>query len=67
MALMKLHAVLATVALGQLDARDLGDGVRLVGLLQEAAEQALFLQRLGGHLRVDARGTQEEQLLHPVL
>lgn len=49
-------AMLAVVALAQLDPGDLGDRVGLVGRLEDAGEQRLLLHRLLRMLGVDARG-----------
>ena len=59
-----LPAVLAVVALGQLDAGDLGDRVGLVGRLQRAGQQRVFPDRLCAVARVDAARAQEHQPLH---
>ena len=58
-----LPAVLAVVAFSQLDAGDLGDRVGLVGGLQRAGQQVVFLDGLGAVARVDAARTQEHQAL----
>ena len=47
-------AVLAVERLGDLDARDLGDGVGPIGRLQRAGQEVLLLHRLGRLARVDA-------------
>jgi hypothetical protein len=57
-------AVLPVVALAQLDARDLGDRVGLVGRLQLAGEQRVLADRLVRQPRVDAAGAQEQEPLH---
>ena len=59
-------AVLAVVALAQLDAGDLGDGVGFVGGLEQAGEECFFPHRLRGELGVDAGGAEEHQLGHAV-
>ena len=59
-----LAAVLVVVGLGELDAGDLGDGIRLVGRLQRAGEQVVLADRLRAVARVDAAGAQEHQALH---
>ena len=59
-----LSPVLPVVALGQLDAGDLGDGVGLVGLLQRAGEQVVLADRLRAVARIDAARPQEHQALH---
>ena len=60
-------AVLAVVALAQLDARDLGHRVGLVGRFEQAGQQRVLGHRLGCQLGVDAAGAQKQQLLDPVL
>ena len=59
--------VLAVVALAQLDTGNLGNRIGLVGGLQQSGEQCVFGHRLRGLARVDAAGTEEQQLLHAVL
>ncbi|MEY3838199.1 MAG: hypothetical protein RL304_1181, partial [Verrucomicrobiota bacterium] len=46
----------------ELDARDLGDGIGLVGRLERAGQQGVLADRLRGVLRVDAARAEEEQL-----
>ena len=60
-----VDAVLAVVALAQLDPGDLGDRVGLVGRLQRAGEQRVLGHRLRREARVDAARPEEEELLHP--
>src|SRR5450755_3604256 len=50
----QIHAVLTPVGLRQLDPRDLGDRVPLIGLLQRTGQQAVLSDRLGGQARIDA-------------
>ncbi|KAG0921978.1 hypothetical protein G6F31_020095 [Rhizopus arrhizus] len=50
----KARAVLALVGFAQLQARDLGDGVRLVGGFQRAGQQSVLAQRLRSLAGVDA-------------
>lgn len=59
----EVAAVLPAVGLAQLDAGDLGDGVPLVGRLQRAGEQRRLGNRLRRQARIDARGTEQHQLL----
>ena len=59
-------AVLQVVALAHLEARDLRDGVLLIGVLQFAGEQGILFHGLRGVLGVNAGGTQEQKLLHVV-
>ena len=56
-------AVLQVVALAHLQSCDLGDGILLVGVFQWRGEEAVLSHGLGGVLRVDARGAEEEELL----
>ena len=56
-------AVLAVIGPAHGDAGDLGDGVGVVGRLQRAGQQILFLDRLRRQLGVDAGAAQEEQPL----
>ena len=62
-----VRAVLPVVGLAELDAGDLGDGVRLVGRFQGAAQQVFLAHRLGAVARVDAGASQEEKPLDPGL
>ena len=55
--------VLATVGLGELDARDLGDRIPLVGGLEWACQQGVLGNGLRRKLWIDARGAEEQQLL----
>ena len=50
-----------------LQAADLRQGIRFVGLFQGACQQAVFLHGLRRHTRVNAAGTQEFQLLAAIL
>ncbi len=59
-------AVLAVVALAQLDAGNLGDGVGLVGWLLNASEQGFVANRLRSLARVNAARAQEQELLDPI-
>ena len=59
-------AVLQVVALAHLEARNLGNSVLLVGVLQGRGKQAVLLHGLGCVLGVDAGGAQEEQLFYSV-
>ena len=55
--------VLATHRLDVQHAGDLGDGVGVVGRLQQAGEQGVLADRLLGELRVDAARAEEQQPL----
>ncbi len=57
-------AVLPVVALAELDAGDLGNGIGLVGGFQRAGEQGIFGHGLRRELGVDAAAAQEQQFLH---
>src|SRR4051812_26880439 len=57
----EVAAILPAVGLAELDARDLGDGVGLVGGLQQAGEQILLADRLRALPGVDAGASQVEQ------
>lgn len=59
-------AVLQVVTFAHLEARNLCDSVFLVGVLEFAREEGVFLHGLRGVLRVDAGRTQEQELLHVV-
>ena len=60
------HAELLPVGLGELETRDLGNSVGLVGRLQRSGEQTILGHRLRCELRINARTAEEEQALHPV-
>ncbi|MCY1223637.1 hypothetical protein D9M69_537210 [compost metagenome] len=62
-----ITAMLAIVAFAQLDPRDLGDRVRLVGRLQHTGEKRFFLHRLFGVLGVNTRRTEKQQPLYSTL
>ena len=57
-------AVLQVKTLAQLQAGDLGDRVRLVGVFQRRGQQRLLFHRLLRVAGIDAGATQEDQLLH---
>ena len=59
-------AVLQVVAFAHLEARNLCDGVFLVGVFEFAREEGVFLHGLRGVLRVDACRAEEQELLHVV-
>ncbi len=59
-------AVFAIETAAHLDAGDLRQCVRAVGLFQRAGEEVLLLERLRGELGVDARAAQEQQSPHAV-
>jgi hypothetical protein len=59
----EIGAVLLAVGLAQLDGGDLGDGVPFVGRLERAGQQRLLRHRLRRELRIDAGGTERQQLL----
>lgn len=55
--------MLNTIRLAHLDARDLGNGVPLVGGLKRTGEKGGFRDGLRRELRVNAGGAKEEKLL----
>ena len=55
---------LAAIVLGQLDAGDLGDRVRLVGGLERTRQPGFLVNWLGAIARIDAAGAEEHQALH---
>ena len=59
-----VRAVLPIVGLAELDPGNLGDRIRLVVRLQEAAQQMLLPHRLGAAARVDAGTAPKKQLLN---
>ena len=59
-------AILQVVAFAHLEARDLCDGVFLVGVLEFAREESILFHRLRGIFRVNASRTEEQELLHVV-
>ena len=59
--------VLVPVGLAQFDARNLGDGVGLVGRFERPGQQGVLDQGLVGEFRVDAARAEEQQLLDPDL
>jgi len=61
-----VESVLLPVGLAHLDARDLRYGVPLVRGFEGPGEQMFLLHWLGTVLGVDARRTEEEELLHAV-
>jgi len=63
----EIAAVLAPISLAHLDARDLGDGVPLVGGFEGAGEEVRFLKGLRRQFRINARTAEEQQLFHPRL
>ena len=59
----KVGAVLLAIGLAQLDRGDLGNRVPFIGRLQRTGQQRLLGYRLRRQLRIDAGGTEREQLL----
>ena len=59
-------AILQIVTFAHLQARNLSQGIFLVGVFQWRGEQSVFLDRLWRILGVDAGGAQEKQLFHTV-
>ena len=62
-----VRPILTVQILAILQSADLGQGIRLVRLLQFRSQQATLRHRLRSHTRVDTRGTQELQFLATVL
>ena len=58
----EMPAVLAPIGLRQLDARNLGDRIPLVGRLQRSGQQRRFRDRLIGEPGIDARRAEKQQL-----
>ena len=61
----EITAVLFPVGLTQLDPRDLGHRVPLVGRLQRPGQKRVLAHRLIGQLGIDAARSQEHQFFHP--
>ena len=59
-------AVLDVETFTHFQPRNLGDGIGLVGVFQGRREQAILGHRLGSLSRIDARGAEEKEFLHPV-
>ena len=59
-------AILQIVALAHLEPGNFGNGILLVGVFEWRGEQGILAHGLGRILRIDARGAEEEQLLHAV-
>ncbi len=62
----EVGAILEVIALAEFKSGDFGDGVGFVGIFELTGQEVLLLHGLGRFARVDARGSQEEQLFHPV-
>ena len=60
-----IHAILPVITFAKFNARDLGDGIRLVRGLKRASQQGLFRHRLRRVTRIDTRAAQLQQLLNP--
>ena len=61
----EIAAILPVITFTHLDAGNLGNGVGLVGLLQESGKQVLLLYRLCAIFRIDAGAPQEEKFFNP--
>src|SRR5262249_53390041 len=61
-----IESILAAIRLRQLDPGNLGDRVPFIRRLQRAGQKAIFPNRLFGELRINARRTEEQQLLRSV-
>src|SRR5690606_22325910 len=59
-------AITQVVRLAHFKSCDLGNGIRLVGVLQRRGEQVLLLHRLGTVARVNAAAAKEHKLLHAI-
>ena len=57
----KIPLILTGIRLAELDSRDFGDGVGLVGLLEGAREERIFGDRLGGKLWINAGAPEEKE------
>ena len=55
--------VMAAVGAHRLDARDLGDRMPFVSILQKPSQPRIFLDRLRPELGIDAQGAKEQLLL----
>ena len=62
-----IRAVLTVQVFAVFQSGNLRQSVGFIGLFQLGCQQTLFFHGLGGHTRVNARRTQEFQLLAPVL
>lgn len=62
----EVGAILKVVALTKFQSGDFGNGIRLVGVLQLARQEAILGHRLGRLARVDAGAAQEEQFFYPL-
>ena len=60
----KIGAVFVVGIFAQFHRRDLGDGIALIGRLEGAGEDIVFLHRLRAVARIDARAAQIKQLAH---
>jgi len=59
----EIRAMLAAIGLDQLEARDLGDRVPLVGRLERAGQEGVLSHGLARVARIDAGRSQKQQLL----
>ncbi len=62
-----IKAVLLVIGLAHLDTGDFGHGIPLIGRLQLASEEMLFLHGLGSEFWIDAGRTEKKELLAPTL
>ncbi len=63
----EIGTVLNVEALAHLQARDLGNRIRLVGIFEWSGQQGILPHRLRRLFRVDAGAPQEKQLLHSMV
>ena len=62
----EVGTVLQVVALAKLDAGNLGDRIRLIGIFERRGEERILGHGLRGLPRIDAGAAQKEQLLYPI-
>lgn len=62
-----VKAVLLAVGLAHLDARDLGQGIGIIGGLQGSGEQVLLFDGLRAELGIDAGRPQKEEFFYAIL
>jgi len=62
----KVGAVLAVIGIAQPNARDLGNGIRLIRRLQRPGQHRFLFDRLFGQLGIDATRSQKQQFFDAV-
>ena len=60
----EIHSVLAAIGLTQLDPGNLGDGIPFVRRLERSGEQFVLAHRLARKFRIDAGGSEKQELLY---